>query len=207
MPCSTWEELRQHLLKRFSPINKVKSARDRLAVCRQNNSVSQFNEEFQKIIMDIPNISPEEAIDRYLRGLKRQIQTELCTKEYENLNDILSDALKVEASKGSFAAGNLRTSFAPQKSAGSATPVPMDLSNLTTNRAARKAQDMRDNSCFYCHQKGCRIATCPIKAVADAGSSRRNIKPASNHRVSNAEVRFEAAPPTQPEKENPTQGA
>ena len=44
--------------------------------------VSSFNEDFQKIILDIPTITSEEQIYRYSRGLISYIWKELCTKEY-----------------------------------------------------------------------------------------------------------------------------
>lgn len=35
--------------------------------------VATFNDDFLKIILDIPNISMEEQLDRYSRGLKPHI--------------------------------------------------------------------------------------------------------------------------------------
>ncbi len=49
------------------------------------NDVAAFNDDFQCIILDIPNISVDEQIDRYTRGLKRYIWKELCTNEYTNV--------------------------------------------------------------------------------------------------------------------------
>lgn len=34
-----------------------------------------------------------------MRGLKKYIRTELCTKEYQQTNQIMSDTLTLEASK------------------------------------------------------------------------------------------------------------
>ena len=55
-----------------------------------------------EIITDIPNISMGEVIDHDMRGLKNQVSRELCTRNYQSLTDLMSDALSVEASKNSF---------------------------------------------------------------------------------------------------------
>lgn len=78
-----WEDLKTALVDRFDTINKEKSARDKLARWRQIKDVASFNEDFQKIILEIPNISMEEQVDRYTRGLKSYIWKELCTNDYE----------------------------------------------------------------------------------------------------------------------------
>ena len=67
--------------------------------------VISFNDDFQKIILDIPNISIEEQIDRYTRGLKSYICKELCTKEYNKLAEAMRDAGRIDsAHKGTFPA-------------------------------------------------------------------------------------------------------
>ena len=68
-----WHTLRNALIQRFDTLNKRKVARDRLAVQKQTSNAASFNEEFQKIILNIPDISSEEQVDRYTRGLKSYI--------------------------------------------------------------------------------------------------------------------------------------
>ena len=43
--------------------------------------VINFNSDFQKIILDIPDISLAEQLDRYTRGLKPYIWIEMCTQD------------------------------------------------------------------------------------------------------------------------------
>ena len=59
--------------------------------------VLKFNHDFQRIILDIPDISTSEQIDRYTRGLKPYIWKEMCTKDYGNLTDAMRDAKHIEA--------------------------------------------------------------------------------------------------------------
>ena len=78
---TTWPKLQEALIARFETLNKIKIARDKLAGWKQIKDVSSFNEDFQKILLDIPTITIEEQLDRYARGLKTYIWKELCTKE------------------------------------------------------------------------------------------------------------------------------
>ena len=104
----SWDRLKDMMKSRFEPINKVKSARDKLARWRQERDVSHYNESFLKIIINIPNISKDEVIDRYLRGLRPEICQELCTNEYDSITKVMSDALSIEAAKNSFRKWNPR---------------------------------------------------------------------------------------------------
>lgn len=76
---------------------KTLSAREKLRKVVQLNDVSAYNEEFLRIVLDIPNISMEERIGRYTRGLKDFIWKEICTKEYESINDAMGEAERVES--------------------------------------------------------------------------------------------------------------
>lgn len=80
-----WPTLREALIRRFNPLNKVQAARNKLHSWRQIKDVAAFNKSFLSIVLDIPDITEEEKIDRYSRGLKHDIWELLCTKEYQNL--------------------------------------------------------------------------------------------------------------------------
>ncbi len=43
---------------------------DKLAKWKHLKDVATFNDDFQRIILDIPNIREDEQIDRYTRSLK-----------------------------------------------------------------------------------------------------------------------------------------
>ena len=64
---------------------------------RRVKDVSTFNDDFQKIMLDIPNKSIEEQIDRYTRGLKPYIWTKLCTRGYTSLNTAMRDDERAES--------------------------------------------------------------------------------------------------------------
>jgi len=94
---TTWTALKAALIFRFDTLNRKKIARDKLAKWKQLKDVPTFNEDFQKILLDIPDISMGEKIDRYTRGLKPYIWRELCTREYLDLVSAMRDAERIES--------------------------------------------------------------------------------------------------------------
>ena len=103
-----------------------------------------YNESFMKIITDIPNTSMDEVIGHYVRGLKSYVSKELCTRTYQSLTTLMSDALSVEASKNSFSQGLDRRI---ERS----SPEPMDVSNLRLQFTGQKLKDYENGTCFKCH--------------------------------------------------------
>ena len=67
---TAWPLLKEALIRRFESLNRVKIARDKLAKWKQIQDVASFNEDFQKILLDIATITVEEQIKRYARDLK-----------------------------------------------------------------------------------------------------------------------------------------
>lgn len=137
----------------------MKTARDKLAIWRQLTTVPVHNESFMRIIIDIPYISTEEVIDRYMRGLKPHISKELCTTNYESLTKLMSHALNVESSKASFT--RVFTSNSDQTQ-----HVPMDISNSRV-RFNQREKDKKSGSCYTCHTKGCHSRICPNENTND----------------------------------------
>jgi Retrotransposon gag protein len=91
----SWVALTEAITKRFSPLNKIKLARDKLSRWRQLRDVPSYNTEFLKIILDIPHIGLDEQIDRNARGLKSYIWSELCTTDHTSLEALMRDAERV----------------------------------------------------------------------------------------------------------------
>ena len=77
-------------------LRKTKIARDNLARWKQIKDVFSFNEEFLRILLDIPNISEGEKIDRYTRALKPSVSKEWCTTDYGELSKAMTDAKRIE---------------------------------------------------------------------------------------------------------------
>ena len=113
----------------------MKIARDKLAKWRQIKNLAPFNEDFQKILLEIPLITIEEKIDRYARGLKPFIWMELSTREQNSLTGLMRDEERVESAfRRSGKApvrnetGDKTSSYRPND------PVPMGIGNLTLKK-------------------------------------------------------------------------
>ena len=158
---TTLEEVFSKLKQRFTIINKEKLARDKLHRWKQMKDVSLYNEDFLKIVLDIPDISMEEQIDRYTRGLKSYIWRELCTKEYVALIDAMKDAERVESAYrrgGTGKQGNRRegNGTGPGPRGIAQAPVPMDIGNIRLQKltAEERERCRREGLCFRCRQRG-----------------------------------------------------
>jgi Retrotransposon gag protein len=126
-PMTSWVALTEAITTRFSPLNKVKLARDKISRWRQLRDVPSYNTDFLKIILDIPHIGLEEQNDSYARGLKPHIWSELFTNDYTSLEAPMRDAERVESAKG--------TRFNPIHSTTNtfrSGPVPIELNTTAT---------------------------------------------------------------------------
>lgn len=161
----TWPQLQEALIRRFETLNKIKIARDKLARWKQIKDVSSFNEDFQKILLDIPTITIEEQLDRYARGLKHYIWKELCTKEYTSLGDLMKDAERVEMAHRRFGkpAPRVATPDKPRQPTRPTGPVPMEIGNVQLKKLtpAERDQCRKEGRCFRCREKGHMANKCP----------------------------------------------
>ena len=168
---TTLEELFKHLTERFTVINKEKLARDKLHRWREIKDISTYNEDFLKIVLDIPNISMEEQIDRYTRGMKPYIWRELCTKEYSTLLEAMKDAERVESAYKRSNTGsklnkrNGQGNHGNQGNSGRQGPVPMDIGNIKIQKLTPEERERcrKYGLCFRCRQPGhmARDKRCP----------------------------------------------
>ena len=159
-----WGQLKEALLSRFETLNRTKIARDKLSRWRQIKDVPSFNNGFQSILLDIPNISIDEQIDRYSRGLKSYIWKELCTKDYKKLSELMQDAERVES-----AHKRTRREFLPMqspnpvlRSSRAEDPTPIDIGGIDAKLTLpEKELCIKEGRCFRCHQKGHIASNCP----------------------------------------------
>eukprot|EP00170_Pyropia_yezoensis_P000123 contig_1036_g124 len=159
---SSWDAFRAALIRRFSPLNKTQAARDKLHAWRQIKDVGTFNKTFLSVVVDIPDITEAEKIDRYTRGLKRDIWQALCLKNYTELEPLMTDALRVEAAKAG--ASRFTNNLSSTSGKPSATGVvPMDISSIKVEKLTPEERQrcMREGLCLRCREKGHLAKDCP----------------------------------------------
>ena len=66
----SWLELKTEIRAFFKPDNSISVARDKIRNLRQTNSIAQYVQDFMTIKLSIPRMSDEEAVDKFIAGLK-----------------------------------------------------------------------------------------------------------------------------------------
>ncbi len=81
----TWGDFEKNFLYRFQPVDSNVVFRDKLASIKQKGSVLDYNHYFTNVISHITDIGEVEMIDRYTRGLTRELFKEVKIREPKTL--------------------------------------------------------------------------------------------------------------------------
>ncbi|KAG1271016.1 hypothetical protein G6F65_012699 [Rhizopus arrhizus] len=88
----TWEKFKHDLEYAFKPSYSEQAARDRLANIKQTSSITEYADAFQDILLDLPRVSDDEALDRFVRGLKDKARIHVLTREPRSLEEAISSS-------------------------------------------------------------------------------------------------------------------
>ena len=69
-PTTSWLGFKQELRAFFKPDNAIPIARDRVCNLKQTASIAQYVQEFITIKLSIPRRTDEEAVDKFISGLR-----------------------------------------------------------------------------------------------------------------------------------------
>ncbi len=158
---TTWEAFKVAFLLQFAPIGNVRHARDRLANCIQAKSVAQYTTEFRMLVLQIPNISPDEQLDRFLRGLKPAMRREVEMREPLDLQTAMNLADRADTLM-------YRNPASVARPAAASGPVPMDIGAVSSGykpalarlTPQERERLIKEGRCFKCRQKGHSWANC-----------------------------------------------
>jgi Retrotransposon gag protein/Zinc knuckle len=164
----SWENFKSNLRQQFRPVDAERLARDRLYKLRQVTSVATYVHEFQSIVIDIPTMSEEDQLDRFLRGLKLDIHKWVAMQRPTTLADACSLATTIDSisyqTRISTPAPSFRSSaFTPIEPHPTASVEPMEINTVhraqltDTERSALR----RTGGCFYCRKVGHIARNCP----------------------------------------------
>ncbi|KAG1137250.1 hypothetical protein G6F37_013570 [Rhizopus arrhizus] len=163
---TTWEKFKVDLEYTFKPSYSEHAARDRLASVKQTRLVAEYVDEFQDILLDLPRVSDDEALDRFVRGLKDDVRIHVMTKDPRSLEEAMRFAIAYDSAKQT-------GMFIPTNRQDQIPNDPMDLSvliqqlnamNMANNgHHQRERVPLRNNRniiCHWCKKSGHVIADC-----------------------------------------------
>jgi hypothetical protein len=93
----TWSEFKAAMLLRYQPIDSSHKARTNLDSAKQTGSVQVYTEYVQKQMALIKNMSDDDQVHQYIRGLKENIQFEVAKEEPATLIECIAIAVRTEA--------------------------------------------------------------------------------------------------------------
>lgn len=141
---TTWEAFKEKLNSEFKPAYSLKSARDRLANCRQETTVTDYVEKFQDILLELPEVTDDEAMDRFVRGLKESVRIHVLTRDPMDFEDATKYAIAHESARK---AGLTFYAEQPRPSEPRYIDDPMDLSSIVSR--SQRNQDRSNNGTLY----------------------------------------------------------
>lgn len=83
----TWVDFSAKLQASFKPKDHSRRARDVLAACTQTGSVMGYAAAFQRALLGCTDVDKPEALDKFIRGLRKDIRTEVIFREPASLDD------------------------------------------------------------------------------------------------------------------------
>jgi Ty3 transposon capsid-like protein/Zinc knuckle len=129
-PINSWAEFKAVMRLQYQPIDSSHKARVNLDSAKQGGGVQAYTEYVQKQMSFIPNMSDDEQVHDYIRGLKENIAFEVAKGEPKTLIECIAIAVRTEAY-------SVKSRYpAPQSSSGSAyrpqqqRGTPMDINNV-----------------------------------------------------------------------------
>jgi Ty3 transposon capsid-like protein/Zinc knuckle len=72
-----WDAFKKRMVAYFQPLGAVANARERLARLTQQGSVKGYIDTFRSLCLNIPELSADERLDRFKRGLKPEIRLQV----------------------------------------------------------------------------------------------------------------------------------
>ena len=161
---NNWSRFKEAITDYFTPVNSKKQARDRLAALRQTSSVRTYATEFRKVILEIGNISEDEKLDRFVRGLKFSVRKEVELREPQTVTEAIGISERYDSL--SFALSRARVPFFPPKAnLGSTEHVPMEINRIKIPKLTEelKIKLRQEGKCFFCRKEGHMISECPVR--------------------------------------------
>ena len=96
---ATWDGFQEELIAQFTPVNKTRAARDRLATCKQGEkeSVRKYTPRLREIFITLPKVTEDEKLDRFIRNLQPAIRQEIEMTNPDTFEEAAKQAERIDA--------------------------------------------------------------------------------------------------------------
>ena len=161
---NSWEEFQDTLLAHFRPEDAERIAREKLQRCSQQGSVRDYNQRFQHIMIELPEMNEKDRIYAYFTGLKSQVRLQVELQYPKTLKTAmelaeLSDSTLYRAQQGAKTGYNRQKS---QSSSNSNSWTGKRVNNIVLSNGSGK----ETRTCYYCGKAGHLKSACN-KLAAD----------------------------------------
>lgn len=150
---------------------RMKTLRKNYRNAVQRGTVSQYNDYFTDIVVQLPKMSEDQKIFDYIAGLKEGIASRVEEAGPATLQDAMSIALDKERFSKKKETHQMREERPSHKKAHQKGEArPRDVSTRPGPKPARALKDKSRLTCFKCDQKGHYASECTVKG----GPSQKN---------------------------------
>ena len=195
----TWATVRAAILDYFVRPNHMRRLRDQWADARQTGSVTEYHTYLARIAMQLNNISEEEFLDKFIRGLKPNTRTELEFRDPKTIAEAVKwadtfdaryyrkrDNQRYYGSSSSTSTYYNDTRGEPMQidvlqTTSDETSTPIQIDALKTKSSPTKLTKLTDEerthlqrlgACFKCRKPGHMARECPSKVTSNSGNSK-----------------------------------
>ena len=170
-----WENFCETIRAHFAPLDSQEAARQKLWQTRQRSSVSEYIRDFMEVILEIPDISESEKLDRFVHNLRDSVRRHVALKRPASFAEACREAELFDRMESSMRRGDNprdRTSWASrdrrfnrpqsQRSAQPGSgPAPMEIGQRQRDTPRRTGENSRSNViCYFCREPGHTVRNC-----------------------------------------------
>lgn len=176
---STWLTFEESLLREFYPYEEAEAVRDKMMLLnlKQCKSLAAYNETFRDLALLANNMSEEDKIAYYIRGLPKSMKLQVRRNQPATLQQATAAAIRDDVDyQVSYGSNNNNnhpipaTTFRPAPTR--IDPSPMELGTIKFPPRLtdeERARCIRERLCFACRQPGhtANGGSCPLKQVSN----------------------------------------
>jgi hypothetical protein len=200
LPYADWHSFKEALLKKFVVVAPETLARTKLYTIKQTTSVRAYATEYNLCMLDIPDMTEKDRVDRFLRGLKADIRVLVELQKPPTLVEAVELATQIDSIMWQSRKGSFRNPLPHTRPQSASGPMPMELGAAESKfrirgrqsaprgsfqrsyNPARAPPGKADESasgrgpirCFYCKQMGPLARNCYRRRKDMTSGTRRS---------------------------------